>query len=77
MAISAPVVSSQYSNYAASPRTFVPAVDWGSKLRASFAKLTFTAAGFTSAAAGDIQLIRMPAGPVRILRMLSQVFQSD
>src|SRR5690349_20878097 len=67
MAISAPAKSTQYTNYSASPRTFVPSSDWGSKLRASWAKLTFTAAGFTSASAGDISLIRMPAGPVRIL----------
>lgn len=67
MAISAPTKSSQYTDYTASPRTFVPSSDWGSKLRSSHAKLTFTAAGFTTAALGDISLIRMPAGPVRIL----------
>jgi hypothetical protein len=47
--------------------------DWGSKLRSSHAKLTFTAAGYTTAAAGDIKLIRMPAGKVRILSDLSRV----
>ena len=73
MAISAPSKSSQYTDYSASPRTFVPSSDWGSKLRSSHAKLTFTAAGFTSAAAGDIALIRMPAGPIRILADLSRV----
>lgn len=51
----------------------VSARDWGSKVRVSFAKLTFTAAGFTTAAAGDISLIRMPAGKVRILGDLSRV----
>jgi len=51
----------------------VSAKDWGSKLRASYAKLTFTAAGFTSAAAGDIALVRMPAGKVRILSFLSRI----
>jgi hypothetical protein len=66
MAISAPAKSAQYTDYTASPRTFVPSSDWGSKIRASFSKLTFTAAGFTTAALGDISLIRMPAGPVRI-----------
>ena len=66
MAISAPAKSAQYTNYTASPQTFVPSSDWGSKIRASFSKLTFTAAGFTTAALGDIALIRMPAGPVRI-----------
>ena len=67
MAISAPAKSAQYTNYTASPQTFVPSSDWGSKLRASFCKLTFTAAGFTTAALGDIALIRMPPGVVRIL----------
>ena len=66
MAISAPAKSAQYTDYTASPRTFVPSDTWGSKLRSSYAKLTFTAAGFTTAALGDIALIRMPAGPVRI-----------
>ena len=67
MAISAPAKSAQYTNYTASPQTFVPSSDWGSKLRASFCKLTFTAAGYTTAAAGDISLIRMPPGAVRIM----------
>ena len=66
MAISVPSKSSQYTDYTAKPQTFVPSSDWGSKLRASFSKLTFTAAGFTTAGLGDIKLIRMPAGPVRI-----------
>lgn len=67
MAISAPSVSSQYSSYSAKPQTFVKPSDWSAKLRSSYAKLTFTAAGFTTAALGDISLIRMPAGRVRIL----------
>ena len=73
MAISAPAKSEQYVNYTASPQTFVPASDWGSKLRSSFCKLTFTAAGFTTAALGDISLIRMPPGAVRILPDLCRV----
>ena len=73
MAISAPAKSSQYTDFTASPRTFVPSSDWGSKLRSSHAKLTFTAAGFTTAALGDISLIRMPAGPVRILSDLCRL----
>ena len=73
MAISVPSKSEQYTNYTASPRTFVPSSDWGSKLRSSHAKLTFTAAGFTTAALGDISLIRMPAGPVRILSDLCRL----
>jgi hypothetical protein len=66
MAISAPAKSSQYTDFTAKPQTFVPSSDWGSKARISFCKLTFTAAGFTSAAAGDISLIAMPPGAVRI-----------
>ena len=73
MAISVPSKSSQYTNYSAKPQTFVPSSDWGSKLRMSYAKLTFTAAGFTTAAAGDISLIRMPAGHVRIFTDLCRV----
>jgi hypothetical protein len=67
MAISAPAKSSQYTDFTAKPQTFVPSSDWGSKLRSSFCKLTFTAAGFTTAATGDISLIAMPPGAVRIL----------
>lgn len=67
MAISAPTKSSQFTDYSATPRTFAKPSDWGAKLRASYAKLTFTAAGFTTAALGDISLIHMPAGRVRIL----------
>ena len=66
MAISAPTKSSQYTDFTAKPQTFVPSSDWGSKMRMSFCKLTFTAAGFTTAALGDISLIAMPPGAVRI-----------
>ena len=66
MAISAPTKSAQYTDYSASPKTMVSARDWGSKLRSSYGKLTFTAAGFTTAGANDLQLIRMPAGKIRI-----------
>jgi len=73
MAISVPSKSANYTNYTASPRTFVPSSDWGSKVKASHAKLTFTAAGYTTAGSGDIALIRMPAGPVRILSDLCRL----
>jgi hypothetical protein len=73
MAISVPSKSAQYTDYTASPKVMVKPTDWGSTIRASYAKLTFTAAGFTTAAAGDIGLIRMPAGRVRILPDLSRV----
>ena len=66
MAISAPTKSSQYTDFTAKPQTFVPSSDWGSKMRMSFCKFTFTAAGFTTAALGDISLIAMPPGAVRI-----------
>lgn len=67
MSISVPSKSAQYTDYTASPMAPVKASDWGSKLRSSHAKLTFTAAGTTTAALGDIALIRMPPGRVRIL----------
>lgn len=73
MAISAPTQSVQYANSAAKPPTLNFAYDWGAKLRVNYGKLTFTAAGFTSAAAGDLQLIRMPPGKVRILSDLCRV----
>lgn len=72
MAISAPDKSSQYTDYATNNAKVAPS-DWGSKLRVSYAKLTFTAAGFTTASAGDISLIRMPAGKVRIYSDLCRV----
>lgn len=73
MSISAPVQSNQYVSYSTKPVVEVFSSDWGSKLRASMCKLTFTAAGFTTAAAGDIKLIRMPPGKVRILSNLCRI----
>lgn len=73
MAISAPAKSAQYANYTASPRVMVKPTDWGANIKASYGKLTFTAAGFTTDGAGDLQLIRMPAGRLRILPDLSRV----
>lgn len=72
MGISVPSQSSQYVKHVTVPNK-IPSSDWGSKLRASYAKLTFTAAGFTTAALGDIALIRMPAGTVRILVDLCRI----
>lgn len=71
MAISAPVYSTQYADYVANPTVKVKGSDWGAKLRTSYAKLTFTAAGFTTAAAGDIKLIKLPPGRVRLYAGLS------
>src|SRR6266576_2822006 len=73
MAISAPTQSAQYVNSQAKPITMNFGYDWGAKLRTSFCKLTFTAAGFTSAAAGDISLIKMPPGKVRIYSDLCRI----
>lgn len=73
MAISEPSKSAQYVQYTASPMQMVKPTDWGANLRVSYGKLTFTAAGFTTAAAGDIQLVRMPAGRLRILPDLCRV----
>lgn len=73
MAISVPSKSAQYVQYSASPMQMVKPTEWGAVKRASVGKLTFTAAGFTTAAAGDLQLIRMPAGRIRILERESLI----
>ena len=72
MAISAPTKSAQYTIYSANTGK-VAGTDWNTKVRLSYSKLTFTAAGFTSAANGDLFLTRMPAGRIRILGDLSRV----
>ena len=72
MAISAPTKSAQYTNRTATPPVLNDGRDSG-PLHVKLAKLTFTAAGFTSAAAGDLKLERMPAGKVRVYRGLSWV----
>lgn len=71
MAISAPVNSAQYLLY--TQNKMVKPTDWGAVKRLSYGKLTFTAAGFTTAAAGDLFLIRMPAGRIRILERESYI----
>lgn len=73
MAISVPSKSVQYTQYTAVPQQMVKPTDWGATKKHSYGKLTFTAAGFTTAAAGDIGLIRMPAGRLRILKRESWV----
>lgn len=65
MAISAPTKSAQYTNRTAVPPVLIDGRDEG-PIHLKYAKLTFTAAGFTTASAGDIKLQRMPAGKVRI-----------
>jgi hypothetical protein len=72
MAISAPTKSEQYTNRTATPPVLNDGRDDG-PLFIKFARLTFTAAGFTTAAAGDLKLQRMPAGKVRIYGQKSRV----
>ncbi len=56
-----PSKSAQYANATASPVVPVPSSDWNSKVRMSFGKLTFTLAG-----QGVAQILRLPAGKVRV-----------
>lgn len=66
-----PSKSTEYTNYSATPREFNKPHVWGAKLRFSYAKLTFTAAG-----TGTAQLIRLPAGKVWIIPDLCRVIQT-
>ena len=67
MAISQPTVSNNYQMYqAGSP-------DAPSTALTLVASLVFTAAGFTNPAAGDISLIRLPAGRWSISLDLSRI----
>jgi len=68
MAISAPTRSAQLTDDLYSLKDPVTP---GTPVFVLQAVLTFTAAGFTSAAAADIALLRLPAGNIRILRDLS------
>jgi hypothetical protein len=72
MAISAPVKSAQYTNIAATPPAQNPSRDIG-LVHIAYAKLAFTAAGYTSAASGDISLLRLPQGKLRFLGALSRI----
>lgn len=73
MAISAPTQSAQYTLYATAPTSKNKPSDWGSKLRSSQCLLTFTAAGYTSASSGDIFLIHLPPGRLRLLVDLCRI----
>ena len=68
---------SVYTRAAASifsdPARRVKGSDWGSPLRVSYEKITFTTAGFTTASAGDIPLIQLPPGNVRLIGGLSWI----
>lgn len=72
MAISAPTKSAQYVKRTTVPPVLNDGRDDGVVFM-KYAKLTFTAAGTTTAAAGDLKLLRMPPGKVRILSRLSRV----
>jgi len=72
MAISAPTKSLQYANRTATPPVYNDGQDNG-PLFIKYAALTFTAAGFTTAALGDLKLQRMPAGKVRIYLALCRI----
>lgn len=76
MAITVPSRSAQYESYQPAAGGLpgkVASSDWGSKLRVSYCKLTITAAGFTTPAAGDMKYLRLPAGKIRIYSDLSRV----
>lgn len=71
MAISQPTRSMQYVDaHGLPPRIFTPL---GNPVFELNAVLGFTAAGFTSAAAGDIALLRLPPGNLRIRNDLSVI----
>jgi hypothetical protein len=72
MAISAPTKSEQYTNLAATPPVLNASRD-NCELRVAYAKLTFTAAGYTTASAGDLSLLKLPAGKLRIYGQLSRL----
>ncbi len=61
-----PDKSAQYAGIVASPVVPVPSSDWNSKTRMSYGKLTYTAGG-----QGTGQIIRLPAGKLRIHPHLS------
>jgi hypothetical protein len=73
MAINEPQYSTEYGNYSVSPRKKNKPEVWGSKLRSSTCTLTFTAAGYTTATTGDVALLRLPAGRIRLFPDLSRL----
>jgi hypothetical protein len=60
-------------DYFSDPSRRAKGSDWGVKLHSSTTKLTFTAAGFTTASLGDIPLILLPPGLVRVHGGLSWI----
>ena len=73
MAISAPVTTTQWNNYVASPRVMQNPIDWDGRFVPLIGTFTFTAAGFTTAALGDIALLRLPPGKIRVINALSRI----
>lgn len=73
MAISAPTTSTRYPADAMSRFEPGKPVNEGNPLFELIGSLTFTAAGFTTAAAGDLKLLRLPPGKLRIRLDLSRV----
>jgi hypothetical protein len=72
MAISAPTKTTQETNRTATPPVLNEARDH-SDLKIAYGKLTFTSAGFTTASAGDLGLLRLPGGQIRIYGHLSRI----
>jgi hypothetical protein len=68
---------SAYTRAASGPFSTQPtrakSTDWGAKLKVSYEKITFTTAGFTTASLGDIPLILLPPGNVRLYCDLSRL----
>jgi len=58
----APLHSAEWVQFTATPAILQSSHKWGSKLRASTASLTFTAAG-----QGTAKMLRLPAGKLRVL----------
>jgi len=69
MADFAPLKSSDYTLFTATPRTLIPAYKWGGKMRVASGALTFTAAGAT----GTAKMCRLPAGKVRVYQNLCRI----
>jgi len=70
MAISQPTKAEQYL---ATSTPFYDMRSPGNPLFELVSRLVFTAAGFTTAAAGDLQLLRLPGGRIRIRTDLSRI----
>jgi len=69
-----PLKSAEYILHDAAPREFIKGEIWGGKLRSSSAEFTATTVGFS---ASPVQMIRMPAGRVRIYPLVSFVDLPD